>query len=56
MGLDRPVNIGGAWLHLAALCPYPLASRPVAAADYRMHFVLGDAQQRPAAPIACAAA
>jgi hypothetical protein len=56
VGLDRPADVGGAWLHLGTVCPYPLASRPVSPADYRMVFVLSDSStftQGQAAAIAC---
>jgi hypothetical protein len=56
VGLGRPADVGGAWLHLGAVCPYPLASRPVAREDYRMVFVLSDSftlTQGQAAAIAC---
>ena len=53
VGLNSPVEVDGAWLHLARACPEPLVSRPVYPPDYRLVFVMGDSRALPAAPIAC---
>ena len=53
VGLRAPADIGGAWLHLADVCPYPQLSRATAPADYRLTLLVSDSRTPPAAPIAC---
>jgi len=54
VSLRSPADIGGAWLHLAGVCPYPQLSKPIAAGDYRLTLVISDSPAVPAEPIACA--
>jgi hypothetical protein len=55
VGLGSPADIGGAWLHLAGVCPYPQVSRAIAPADYRLTLVVSGSAALPAEPIACPA-
>jgi hypothetical protein len=53
IGLGSPADIGGAWLHLAGVCPYPGLSRPIPPAEYRLTLVISDSPALPAEAIAC---
>jgi hypothetical protein len=45
--LGTPVSLGGAWLTLAAACPYPGVPGPIRQSAYRFNLVVG---QQPASP------
>lgn len=44
--LEGPARIGSSWLHLLAACPYPQASQPTKAADYRFVLALRESSVR----------
>ena len=42
VGLKKPADIGGRWLHLIDVCPYPRQPQSIAPNAYRFRFALDD--------------
>lgn len=42
VGLRKPADIGGRWLHLIDVCPYPRQPQSIAPNAYRFRFALDD--------------
>lgn len=47
IGLQSPAAVGGRWLHLVAVSPYPRQAAPIAPRDYRFTFRVEPGPSRP---------
>lgn len=53
VGLDQPVQLQKAWLHLVGVCPARVVPDVLSASDYRFTFAITDRSAQPAAQALC---